>query len=64
MPEKPIKDSELKEESIDLDEIVIDESDLIEGINEIPPNFLQNITFVLSGDFESISREKLEILIT
>ena len=42
----------------------IGESELQDAVNEVPKNLLNGLTFVLSGVFQEMGREKLEIFIT
>ena len=44
--------------------ISIGESELLDAVNEVPKNTLSGLTFVLSGVFQEIGREKLESFIT
>jgi len=41
----------------------IGESDLLEAVNEIPKNLLNGLTFVLSGVFKEMGRDRLESFI-
>ena len=44
--------------------ISIGESELLDAVNEVPANLLSGLTFVLSGVFQEMAREKLENFIT
>lgn len=62
-PPPKVVEHVVTDDSIDIDDIEIDESDLIEPVNVIPSDLLKGLTFVLSGVFEFITRQKLEIFI-
>jgi BRCT domain type II-containing protein len=66
-PKSPIVNFSTKsnknEKSVESKISSIGESDLLEAVNEVPKDLLNGLTFVLSGVFQEMGRERLESFI-